>query len=129
MDKFDEVFSRYYVEPEDNILVKVSAPFKVWREYFKVNFEKDIKNDNELRQAIIDLSDVNCDFIFNHLYNEDYEYANISLDDFDFITVGDNNEIEVSDEFLEMLDKLSSDDRQTAYAELDNANVQAIEEV
>lgn len=122
-EDWNEEFSRYYVEMDSNVLDQMSATLKNWRRLFKEAYDIDVKSTDEMRKEIIDLDDEDCDLLYGHLYNQDFN--DLDLDDVTVITTGeDNSEIEASDEFLNVLDKLSNEDRQTAYAELDNVNVQ-----
>lgn len=121
-EDWNEEFSRYYVEMDSNVLDQMSATLKNWRRLFKEAYDIDVKSTDEMRKEIIDLDDEDCDLLYDHLYNQDFD--DLDLDDVTIITVGeDNSEIEVSDAFLDVLDKLPNEDRQTAYAELDNVNV------
>ena len=128
MNKFDEDFSRYYVETDSNVLIKVSAPLKIWRKFFKIAYKQEINDVEKLEIAILDLSSEDCDCIYGDLYNDDYAYDNINMSDFIFITAGeDGTQIEVSDEFLDMVESLKPAYRQTAYAELDEVNAQTVQ--
>lgn len=122
-EDWNEEFSRYYVEMDSNVLDQMSATLRNWQKLFKEAYDIDIKSTDEMRKEIINLDDEDCDLLYDHLYNQDFD--DLDLDDVTIITVGeDNSEIEVSDTFLDVLDKLPNEDRQTAYAELDNVNVQ-----
>ena len=121
-EDWNEEFSRYYVEMDSNVLDQMSATLKNWQKLFKEAYDIDVKSTDEMRKEIIDLDDEDCDLLYGHLYNQDFD--DLDLDDITIMTVGeDNSEIEVSDAFLNVLDKLPNEDRQTAYAELDNVNV------